>query len=96
MTVFDARRTDDGRVLLSGRFHATHAELVRTLLEGVENSAVVDFSGLSYISSAGLGVLLGAQKRLAQSGHGLHLVNLNAHIRELFRLAGFDHVFEID
>ena len=59
-------------------------------------STEVDFSELVYISSAGIGCLLAAHKRLSKSGGSLRLVNMNAHIRELFELAGFDMVFEID
>jgi anti-anti-sigma factor len=43
-----------------------------------------------------MGVLLGTQKRLSGSGHSLTLVNLNSHIREVFRIAGFDRVFKIE
>jgi anti-sigma B factor antagonist len=56
---------------------------------------VVDLTGLEYISSAGLGVLLKTQKRLMASGRGLRLVNANRHIHDIFRYSGFDKIFEI-
>ena len=59
------------------------------------DSCVVDFDGLSYISSAGLGLLFATQKRLVDGGSALTLVNLNPHIREIFHIAGFDKIFEI-
>ncbi len=68
---------------------------MREVLGEVSGSIEVDFAKLDYISSAGLGVLLGTQKRLSGMGHALTLVNLNAHIREVFRIAGFDRVFNI-
>jgi len=89
-------RDSAGRIQLIGRFDASHAEQAREFFNAVAGSAEVDFGALEYISSAGLGVLLGAQKRLAESGNRLKLKNMNQHLRELFRIAGFDHVFEIE
>ena len=66
------------------------------MLREVTGSLVIDFAELDYISSAGLGVLLGAQKRLGESGSSLKLVSMNKHIREIFRIAGFDRIFEIE
>ncbi|MDH3199150.1 MAG: STAS domain-containing protein, partial [Candidatus Krumholzibacteria bacterium] len=86
--MFDVRIGDDGVVVLSGRLDAVQADRVREAMSGVGTSAVVDFKELDYISSAGLGVLLGVQKRLSDTGHRLTLVNLNHHIREIFRIAG--------
>ncbi len=93
--MFDIGRGNNGEIRLSGRLDASQVEVVREQLNSVEASCVVDFSALDYISSAGMGVLLGAQKRLSDGGHSLTLVNLNRHIREIFRIAGFDNVFSI-
>jgi anti-anti-sigma factor len=93
--MFEVRFAEDGTVQLVGRFDAAQKERAKELLAPVVTSTVVDCQELAYISSAGLGVLLGLQKRLLDSGHKLKLVNLNPHIRELFRLAMFDAIFEI-
>ena len=93
--MFDIKDNGDS-ILLLGRFDASQTEKAREVFNQVSDSAVVDFSQLDYISSAGLGVLLGAQKRLAVSGQRLKLTNMNHHIREIFRIAGFDHIFEIE
>lgn len=94
--MFDIRKGNDGQILLSGRFDAAQVEVARSTLQAVDRSCVVDFSQLDYISSAGMGILLGTQKRLAGAGHSLKLVNMNRHIREIFRIAGFDAVFPIE
>lgn len=93
--MFDVARDGDGTVRLIGRLDASQVEAARSALDGVESSCTVDFSELEYISSAGLGVLLSVQKRLSKSGQSLKLTRLNQHIREIFRIAGFDKVFEI-
>jgi anti-sigma B factor antagonist len=94
--MFDIRKGTQGELLLSGRLDASQVDIVREQLNTLTQSCVVDFTNLDYISSAGMGVLLGTQKRLAGSGHSLKLVNLNRHIREIFRIAGFDNVFSIE
>jgi anti-sigma B factor antagonist len=89
-------KNSDNKIELIGRFDASHAPDAREAFAQVATSLEIDCSRLSYISSAGLGVLLGAQKRLIGDGHRLTLTHLNAHIREIFRIAGFDRVFDIE
>ena len=93
--MFDIRRGANGEVLMSGRLDAAQVERVREELKSQTTSCEVNFEKLDYISSAGMGVLLGVQKRLSESGNGLTLTHMNRHIRELFNIAGFHHVFTI-
>ena len=61
-----------------------------------EGTVTVDCSGLEYISSAGLGVLLKTQKRLLASGGKLRLSGVNRHLQDIFGYSGFDQLFEIE
>lgn len=83
-------------IVLSGRLDASQTEKAREVLDKVTDSVIVNFKDLEYISSAGLGVLFATQKRLRTSGKGLKLTNMNSHIRDVFRFARFDLVFEIE
>ena len=94
--MFSIRREKDGRVFLSGRLDAAQADKARTVLEKITTPSVLDLTDLEYISSAGLRVLLETQKRLMDAGHSLTLVNLQKRIQDLFRVAGFDSVFDIE
>ncbi len=94
--MLDIQFQTDDLVTLAGRFDASQAEHAMQVFNTIESSCTVDFSALDYISSAGLGVLLKAQKRLGESGASLKLVNLNDHIKDVFVYAGFDAVFTID
>ena len=94
--MFEIRRGDSGTIHLQGRFDAAQVSTAKEVLSRVDDSCVVDFSELSYISSAGLGLLFATQKRLVDNGGALTLAKLNPHIREVFRIAGFDNVFTID
>ena len=89
-------RENEGRIQLVGRLDASQVDVAREAMNQVSASCVIDFADLEYISSAGLGLLLGVQKRLGETGGSLKLMNMNRHIREIFRMAGFDHIFEIE
>lgn len=94
--MFDIRWSDDGVIQMIGRLDAAQTEVLECFFETCEDTATVDCAELSYISSAGLGVMFVAQKRLLDHGKTLRLVNLNAHLREVFEIAAFDQVFEIE
>ena len=94
--MLDIQFESDDRLTLAGRFDASQADHAMQVFNTLESSCTVDFDGLDYISSAGLGVLLKTQKRLGESGDSLTLVNLNNHIKDVFVYAGFDAVFSIE
>ena len=94
--MFEARRREDGTVVLIGRLDASQAEKVRELFATVTDSATLDCDQLTYISSAGLGVFIATQRRLVDSGHSLRFRNLNRHVAELFRIAGLHAIFDIE
>lgn len=93
--MFEAELKGNNEIMLTGRFDASQVEKAKMVFDSVANSCEVDFTDLEYISSAGLSVLLVTQKRLSKSGKSLKLTNMNKHIRDVFRYAGFDTVFEI-
>ena len=94
--MFDIRTAEDGSIHFSGRFDASQEPKARAFMAGLAAGRhVLDFSALDYISSAGLGVLLGTQKRLMESGGALRIVNATKHIRDIFFFSGLARVFEI-
>jgi anti-sigma B factor antagonist len=93
--MFEIRMGTAGEIVLEGRLDAAQCDKALRFLDAVEAPHVLDFAGLQYISSAGLGVLLKTQKRAMARGQGLRLVNVSAHINDIFRYAGFDRIFEI-
>ncbi|TXS94083.1 STAS domain-containing protein [Parahaliea maris] len=84
-----------GGLHLSGRFDAAAAASAEPHFEALSGAAEVNMAALEYISSAGLGVLLKAHKRLAASGAGLRLVEVSPHIAEILHFSGFDMLFEV-
>ncbi|MFN0060512.1 MAG: STAS domain-containing protein [Planctomycetota bacterium] len=65
------------------------------LLESGTKTVGVEMSGVDYISSAGIGMLVSVLKRCQQDRVKLALIALNDDIRELFTLTRLDQVFVI-
>ena len=94
-------KTLDGKTLnvaLEGRLDTVTApELEASLREDLEkaDNLVLDFGKLEYISSAGLRVLLSAQKVMAKRGE-MKLVHVNETIMEIFKVTGFTDILTIE
>ncbi|HEY8048214.1 MAG TPA: STAS domain-containing protein [Ramlibacter sp.] len=86
----------EGVVLISGRLDAAQAAVAQAFLDRTSGRVVLDCSGLDYISSAGLGMLLKTQKRLVAGGGGVRLTRVTPHIRDIFQYSGLDKIFEIE
>lgn len=56
---------------------------------------VMDLSGLVYVSSAGLRVLLIMAKRARAAKCALALCGLSENIQEVFNMSGFDKLFQV-
>ena len=94
--MFEIRFGENAEIVLQGRLDAAQAATAREFFGRISDSCIVDCRQLEYVSSAGLGVLLKVQKRLMAAEGGLTLINLNNHIRDVFRYAGLDRVFKIE
>jgi len=93
--MFEIRLGEQGVVAMAGRLDAAQCEKALQFLDAIPTPQVIDLAALEYVSSAGLGVLLKTQKRAMAGGRGLRLVNVNKHIFDIFRYAGFDRIFEV-
>jgi anti-sigma B factor antagonist len=56
---------------------------------------VLDFKNLEYISSAGLRVLLNAQKKMQQKGK-MKIINVCEAVMDVFDMTGFADILEIE
>lgn len=89
-------RGEGGSVVITGRLDAAEAARAQAFLDGVAGVVTLDCSGLDYISSAGLGVLLKTQKRLLAANGKLRIAGLKTHLHDIFTFSGFDQLFEIE
>jgi len=85
-------------ISLTGRLDTTTAPQLEAKLKeslpGVE-SLVLDFAGLEYLSSAGLRVLLAAQKTMNKQGN-MVVRNVADTIAEIFEITGFCDILTIE
>lgn len=81
-----------------GRLDTVSApEMEKTVKEIVPDlkSLTFDFEKLEYISSAGLRVLLSAQKAMMKQGE-MKVCNVNETINEIFEVTGFSDILTIE
>ena len=85
-------------VTITGRLDTTTAPQLEAELKqnigGVEK-LVLDFAALEYLSSAGLRVLLAAQKAMNKQGKMI-IKNVNETINEIFEVTGFIDILTIE
>lgn len=98
MTIQKNRNGSVLTLAVAGRLETTTAPeleaVVKTELDGVD-SLVLDFSNLEYISSAGLRVLLTAQKAMNQQGE-MKVTGVNEIVGEVFEITGFSDILTIE
>lgn len=78
-------------VALEGRLDTTTSpELEKMLKESLDDVSelILDFEKLEYISSAGLRVLLSAQKTMNKQGE-MKLIHVREEVKEIFEVTGF-------
>ena len=83
----------------TGRLDASGAPRLRqeiaTVLAQGTNRIVVNLSGVPYLSSSILRVLLTAHKNARQAGGGLVLCSLQPQVLRVIKTIGFDRIFAI-
>ena len=92
------RGVESTTIEITGRLDTTTAPaLDKTINEDVSEvkNLVFDFKGLEYISSAGLRVLLGAQKKWQKIG-SMKVINVCAEVMEVFEITGFADILVIE
>lgn len=98
MTIEKTLNGSELTVNLTGRLDTTTAPQLEAELKqsfsGVEK-LVLDFAALDYLSSAGLRVLLAAQKAMNKQGEMI-IKNVNETIAEIFEVTGFSDVLTIE
>ncbi len=61
-----------------------------------EVDVILNCSQLEYIDSTGLGILLGALKKVRQNNHHVYIKNLKENVRKLFKITGLDKAFIVE
>ena len=92
---------NDGTLIAKaeGRIDGVNArdfeEALKAAISSDDSTVVMDLEGLSYISSAGLRVILLIAKTLRKRNAELLLCSLSDPIREVFEISGFDKIIPV-
>ena len=98
MTIEIKRNAEDTTIELVGRLDTTTAPaLQKTITDDLQDTRnlVLDLKKLEYISSAGLRVLLAAQKKMNAIGT-MKLLNVRETVMEVFEMTGFADILTIE
>lgn len=98
LTITKTIENEKALFVLSGRIDTTTApeleQEVKAPLDGV-SELTLDMKDLSYISSAGLRVLLSAHKMMAARNGSLIITGANEVVNEIFEVTGFSDILTI-
>lgn len=97
MTIDIKKNAQETTLVIAGRLDTTTAPaLDKVVAEELADTTdlILDLKGLEYISSAGLRVLLGAQKKMQKIG-SMKLTDVCEEVMEVFEMTGFADILTI-
>lgn len=84
---------------ISGRLDAVTSleadKMFNEIVTAGNDKLLIELSGLEYISSAGLRVLLVVAKKIQQKGGRIALICMTPNVKEVFEISGFSSIFKI-
>jgi anti-anti-sigma factor len=98
MDIVKTRSEDKTILAINGKLSVTTADEFNAAVEeaqGESRALVLDFKELSYMASAGLRVLVAAQKRAKAAGGTLTLINVVKDVMEVLEVTGLDEALDI-
>ena len=98
MTMEIKKNAEAAVIEIAGRLDTTSAPALEKAINediGDAKNLVLDLKGVQYISSAGLRVLLGAQKKMQKIG-SMKVVNVCEAVMEVFEMTGFADILVIE
>lgn len=87
--------------LLSGELdHHTAPEMRNAIDSAVELNmptlVVLDFGGISFMDSSGIGLVMGRYRNLSKTGAELHITGASPQIYKVLKLAGIERLASLD
>lgn len=98
MTIEIKKNAKEMTIVVVGRLDTITAPVLeKTIGENVDciENLILDMHGLEYISSAGLRILLGAQKKMQKIG-SMKLVGVCDEVMEILEMTGFADILVIE
>ena len=98
MTIEIKKNAEEAIIEIIGRLDTTTAPMLdKTINEDIAEvkNLVLDLKSLEYISSAGLRVLLSAQKKMQKIG-SMKVINVCEEVMDVFEMTGFADILVIE
>ena len=98
MTIEIKKNAEATTLEIVGRLDTTTAPVLDKAINediGDTTNLILDLNGLVYISSAGLRVLLGAQKKMQKIG-SMKVTNVCEDVMDVFEMTGFADILVIE
>lgn len=98
MTIEIRKNAEEAVIVIEGRLDTLTAPMLDKAVNkeiGDAKNLVIDAKGLEYISSAGLRVLLAAQKKMQKIG-SMKMRNICEAVMDIFEMTGFADILEIE
>ena len=95
LTLVTEKTPTEATVRCSGRITMENADQLRDTarkLIAESKRLVLDLSGISYLDSSGLGMIVGVYISSKKAGCQLSLINLTPRVKEIFSLSRLDEV----
>lgn len=98
---FALRQLEHGRwqvLAVTGEVDLSAAPQFRTELQAMYRTGkpvMVDLSNCDFIDSIGLGLLVGAARRMAEAGHGFAVIASDEPVRGLLRRSRIDEIVDV-
>lgn len=83
-------------VKIKGEIDLNNSKTLKKEIQNIDsNNIVLDFSDVSYLDSAGIGVLISIHKDLQSKSGSLEIINLDKKMKELFDMVGLSKLMHI-
>ena len=82
-------------VTLAGEIDAHTAPALAEAIHGIDGDVEIEMSGVEFVDSSGLRVLIDAHQHVDERGDHLRLVNLSDAVRRLLEISGVDDYLNV-
>ena len=99
MNISETRSGDVIQIQIDGRVDTTTSpQLQNAILQAFQKGSklVLDFSGVEYVSSAGLRALLIGQKTANSKGRSMTLIHVAEAVLQVLKMSGFSSILRIE
>lgn len=99
VTIKEEAKGDLLIIRITGRLDAISSPIAEKkifdFINNGQHKLLIDFTGIDYLSSAGMRMLLSVSKKLKSLSGKLVLFSITTNVMDILRMSGFDHVLEI-